>query len=609
MQSILDAPDKFGVIPNIINDLPCGVALHAEDLSMLACNARFKELLGLPESLFQHGLPSLQKIVRFNAERGEYGTKDSEGFSQRLIERFLTEKSLSYQRERPNGVVLEIEVQWLQTGGFIALFKDITEQQQREKSLRESEALLRMIYDNSTVGIFTMNTEGVISHANNRLAQMFGIPVDQLVGSSYLELVHPLDRPLVRLNAVTTSLVHIERRYIRQNGEMFWGDLSVHPMPLPKTKLLQVVCVVSDITKRKSAEQALVERGRQLEVLNAELNKSIAELNHAREQLEQMSQHDTLTAVWNRKKIMEIAAQEIQRKRRYALPVSMIFMDIDHFKSINDTFGHAIGDDALQHFCSVANQCIRSTDFFGRWGGEEFVIITPNSGLMIALVLAERIRSSLIEHECPTVGRMTASFGVAEFLDCEDWEQWLSRTDVAMYKAKVTGRNRVVADGYGDGSDELLDPAFHRLVWHSSYDSGIESIDRGHKRLFECANGLLDAVVARKSVADIAPLVEVLTDDLIQHFKDEGVVLRGWSVEAAQEHAAIHSDLLSRLTVMLDKYKANQLLLWELFNFIAYDVIAKHFLSEDKKLFERLAPPEEVNGPRTCSSPGAPSGY
>ena len=162
--------------------------------------------------------------------------------------------------------------------------------------------------------------------------------------------------------------------------------------------------------------------------------------------------HDALTGIWNRHKIHDTACTEIQRFSRYGHPVSLIFMDLDHFKQVNDEFGHAVGDDVLRHFCQVVSQCMRSTDLLGRWGGEEFVIIAPNSSLETAVAMAERICQAVKEFPFPEVGVVTASFGVAACCADESWDHWLSRADRALYEAKKTGRDCVVADwGQGGG--------------------------------------------------------------------------------------------------------------------------------------------------------------
>jgi len=155
---------------------------------------------------------------------------------------------------------------------------------------------------------------------------------------------------------------------------------------------------------------------------------------------------DTLTGIWSRIKILDIASIEMERFNRYAHPVSLIFIDLDFFKNINDSFGHSVGDDVLRKFSEITAQCMRSTDSFGRWGGEEFLIVTANSSLDTAVALAERIRIAIQKFEFPVIGHITASFGVAMYKHQESWDLWVSRADKALYKAKKAGRNQVCAE-------------------------------------------------------------------------------------------------------------------------------------------------------------------
>lgn len=169
----------------------------------------------------------------------------------------------------------------------------------------------------------------------------------------------------------------------------------------------------------------------------------------AKEQADQrfrlLAKKDTLTGVWNRAHLEAVARLEIERQQRYGHPVSLVMVDIDCFKSINDRFGHATGDRVLVAFCRLMQASIRASDVLGRWGGEEFLLILPNTAFASAADLAERIRSLLAAEVFPDVDRVTASFGVTTRLPEESWDDWLHRSDVLLYRAKAGGRNRVEA--------------------------------------------------------------------------------------------------------------------------------------------------------------------
>ncbi len=123
----------------------------------------------------------------------------------------------------------------------------------------------------------------------------------------------------------------------------------------------------------------------------------------------------------------------------------MIAFDLDHFKSINDRFGHGIGDQALKHACSIAQQSLRPTDILGRLGGDEFIALLPGNDHHAAIAIAERIRGQLANSPLHTGHVLTASFGIADMQPEDHWEQLLDRADQALYQAKQDGRNRVSA--------------------------------------------------------------------------------------------------------------------------------------------------------------------
>lgn len=177
-----------------------------------------------------------------------------------------------------------------------------------------------------------------------------------------------------------------------------------------------------------------------------ELEKKQNQLEHAYREIEALSREDSLTGVANRRFFIEMAEQELRRCTRYGFDVSMLYLDIDYFKAINDTFGHAAGDAALIRFAHECRDKLRKTDIFGRIGGEEFCVLLPHTSLEEALLTAERIRESveLIELEWENhIIRMTVSIGLARFNGNEAIGELLKRADNALYLAKSRGRNRI----------------------------------------------------------------------------------------------------------------------------------------------------------------------
>jgi diguanylate cyclase (GGDEF)-like protein len=162
-----------------------------------------------------------------------------------------------------------------------------------------------------------------------------------------------------------------------------------------------------------------------------------------KEKFKAMAEIDNLTGIYNKGKFNSILKIELERSRRYGRPLSIILFDIDHFKKINDAFGHQAGDYVLKTLADIVSSNIRSTDFFARWGGEEFVILAPETDLEGAQILAEKIRKSIEEYPFENVGKVTSSFGVTEAYEKDTADSFVKRADAALYKAKDKGRNRV----------------------------------------------------------------------------------------------------------------------------------------------------------------------
>ena len=159
--------------------------------------------------------------------------------------------------------------------------------------------------------------------------------------------------------------------------------------------------------------------------------------------LEELATTDALTGAYNRRKFNELILAELERVRRYEHPLSLFILDIDHFKRINDTHGHEAGDEVLVVLADLIRAGIRATDSLARWGGEEFVVLSPEVTLEEAMRLAERLRTAAGTYEYSFVGKVTASIGVAQHRTGETPDELFARADEALYRAKEGGRDRV----------------------------------------------------------------------------------------------------------------------------------------------------------------------
>lgn len=176
------------------------------------------------------------------------------------------------------------------------------------------------------------------------------------------------------------------------------------------------------------------------QTLVSRYNRQLMEKNA---ELERLSRTDPLTGAFNRMKIDEVLSYELEQAKRYQHNFSVIIVDIDHFKQINDTYGHQVGDLVLKGFSDIISQCIRKSDTLGRWGGEEFVIICPQSDQQQTHTLAEKLRTRILDYKLEGLDQITASFGVTSYQKGDLEKDLINRADGAMYQAKNAGRNKV----------------------------------------------------------------------------------------------------------------------------------------------------------------------
>ncbi len=397
-------------------------------------------------------------------------------------------------------------------------------------------------------------------------------------------------------------------------GWMSWAaSLIVLQLALPLLAMALGWAMLSrrsDFRRTTEAAQsaATAHQDRDLEILvqerNAELSTRLRDLEEARrtaevanqsleralDQLEKVASMDQLTGAWNRRRFEEEVLHEVALAHRRRDPLALLMLDLDHFKHVNDTFGHGAGDAVLATTAQTVRQHLRLSDSLIRWGGEEFLVMAPATRLEGALGLAEKVRVAVAAIDFPNVGQVTISLGVSEYTLGEDLEAWIERTDQALYRAKTEGRNRVVAAPTPErrGLEPSAARSLLEMIWEDTYASGHTLIDDQHRRLFHLASALMAVLTESRPLAEVSLRLETLLAHTAQHFHDEEALLREVNYPNLAEHAVIHATLLKKASRIQAAVQAGQLDFGKLVSFLALDLVKGHILTGDQDYFTHL---------------------
>ncbi|MCC6345817.1 MAG: GGDEF domain-containing protein, partial [Nitrospirales bacterium] len=296
------------------------------------------------------------------------------------------------------------------------------QQQQLEllnKDLKASQEYAVHIIDSSLDMIITVDRERRIVGFNMAAERTFGYKAEEVLGKPVGILYDDREESMRIYDSILKTGQFIgEIINKRSGGEPLPSFLSASILRDTEGNFLGVMGISRDITELKRAEEAL----------------RIA------------ATVDRLTGAFNRQTFEDALGKEMARAERYESPLSLLMFDIDRFKSINDTYGHQVGDSVLKRVSSLVRGNIRNVDSFGRWGGEEFMVLLPETSLEGATLVAEKLRKLLENGSFSPVHRVTASFGVAQWKRREAFDSLTKRADTALYHAKNSGRNRVESD-------------------------------------------------------------------------------------------------------------------------------------------------------------------
>lgn len=328
---------------------------------------------------------------------------------------------LATKRKDSRQVDVELSISALRISNCwqaIVIMRDISERKQAQRELEESRQKYLELAENAPIGILTCDNQGNITYVNQCALD--------IVGSTSFEAtkeINLLTFPLLLQYGFSAKLASClqsgqaathDLNYQSKWGKNVWIKLHIKPRVIG-TVVEGAQIIIDDISEQKQLEK----------------------------QLRLLSVTDTLTNTYNRRFFIQKLGEEIERARRLGSTFSVIMLDVDHFKNINDTYGHNAGDQVLKMITSEISMKIRNLDTLARWGGEEFFILLPGTQVDYAAVIANRLREAISQLKIEEVGSVTASFGVYGYNSGDTVKKIIQDADIALYNAKSTGRNCV----------------------------------------------------------------------------------------------------------------------------------------------------------------------
>ncbi|WP_018868252.1 MULTISPECIES: GGDEF domain-containing protein [unclassified Thioalkalivibrio] len=300
---------------------------------------------------------------------------------------------------------------------FVSIQQDVTEERARDERLR----LLSTAVEVSGDPVMITDPRGTITYVNAAFEELMGYARSEVLD----------ENPRRFKSGRQDDAFYRGMWQALERGETFRGEFVNRRRDGSLVHLEQTITPVLDDRGRISHYVAL--------------GKDITDRVRMEDEIRRVAHTDWLTGVANRLSLGNTLEAEIERCQRYGRPLSLIMFDLDHFKAVNDRYGHEAGDEVLKSLAQTVTAELREADTLGRWGGEEFMIVVPETRLVGANALAEKLRQAVAAMNVPGVPSVTASFGVAELASGDSARLLARRADEAMYQAKQAGRDRVVA--------------------------------------------------------------------------------------------------------------------------------------------------------------------
>ena len=413
--------EKSALLQTLVDNLPSGVSVFDKDLKLVLVNQQAADLLGFPAELIARQ-PDFAMLARWNAERGEYGNVDIEPLLTDMLAKAARPVPHRLQRTRPNGTVIEIRGAPMPHGGFVSIYTDVTEQKTIERELRHQSDVFQTLVDNIPGGVTLFGPDELLLAHNKEYARLLDFPPELFQGQPTLERFlrfnaergeyGPGDPEEQVRRMLERARQHVPHQFVRTRPD--GTILEVRGLPLADGAF---VTIYTDVTQQ----------------------------HHAAEAIERLAHRDTLTGLANRYTLEARLDQLVADARRHDRRLAVMFLDMDNFKAINDTLGHAVGD---QFLCATATRLaatVRDNDIVARLGGDEFVVVLAEvvdsrAATNVAAQIIETLRQPIVVGSHTL--RASASIGICFYPQDGDTRGALMQSaDIAMYHAKKAGKS------------------------------------------------------------------------------------------------------------------------------------------------------------------------
>lgn len=421
--SIKKFTESYENFEMIFRNIPDATAIISmADRKVIAVNQTFLEITGLIE----------EEVINQHVNILQLGMSDAafaDAYDEFVQRKYYKNIETIYKNKLNEDSFWNISLKIITIGGadcMLTVIRDVTAIKELEKKLRESEERHRLLIDNAGDIISTVNLKGEFTYISPSVEKITGYTVDEVM-NHYLDINYFLPDALKVMkktleivnrmvkNGQHFDAVRFEQRQLRKDGTSIFTDTIMSGIYDEENQFKEILGVTRDITEKV----------------------------RLRDEIIKLSETDKLTQLYNRYKLDDALEREFKRSKRTQSPFAVILLDIDNFKQVNDIFGHQAGDIILKELAGVLKKSIRTTDIVGRWGGEEFIFILPDTNETGAMLLAEKIRTRISATHFTHPEKITGSLGVSVYRGDSAVATIISRADQALYTAKHHGRNQV----------------------------------------------------------------------------------------------------------------------------------------------------------------------